>query len=698
MSHDDDPAATGLSLSRRSFLAAGGQLLVLAAAPAPGRAGAHSWLGLDPPAEASRLVTRRHLPVGARARLGDLRLVHPGGVGQLLFSPDGAALVSTGGDRQVRFWNPGTGVEHRAFALEGARGAFLAFGPDGDSLLAAGTDGARVLGPEGQDLPGPRAERWVSALAVHPGRGLVALGRPDLASSPNRGDLYLVRYQDGAEVWHRAAHDQPVGGLAFHPDGSLLASISHDKQVRLWETRTGALRWERALEKAADDLAFDPTGQRLVVAAEALHFLDVARGEELERVAYERRGQARVALSRDGRWLAAASEHPELELLDLGAVRTAGEPPPRRRLRAAREAVVRLAFSPDSRRLAAGGRDGRIRLFDVARGEELLHREGMEGAVLQVAVAPDGTRFASVSEDRAVRTWDAATLAPEHTLEGHREAVLGLVFTPESRRLLSYDRRGLLRAWDPASGAAAALLPAHRNGTRGFTLAGDGTRAAASRGGSRFVVHLDVMNGGPSFEVDFQQRVGNLAFSPTEDRLAVLACRDEVWIYDLAARGFLRVCMVGHEHPPSFEAMPLLYTPDGRSLIVGSAGGVVTFLDPSRGIAPGAPLTRGVIYVDFSKQGAAQSWDPRRGPQPEQHQLVEEVGALALSPDARVLAVADGRRPRILLLRLADREVLHEFEGHDGGVTALAFSPDGRTLLSGGKDGTLLLWDPKARR
>ena len=69
--------------------------------------------------------------------------------------------------------------------------------------------------------------------------------------------------------------------------------------------------------------------------------------------------------------------------------------------------VNSIAFSPDGKFIASGGRDSRIEIWDVATGLSLRELRGHTGPVLAVAVSPDGRMIASGSEDRTIRIWDA---------------------------------------------------------------------------------------------------------------------------------------------------------------------------------------------------------------------------------------------------------------------------------------------------
>jgi dipeptidyl aminopeptidase/acylaminoacyl peptidase len=118
-----------------------------------------------------------------------------------------------------------------------------------------------------------------------------------------------------------------------------------------------------------------------------------------------------------------------------------------------------VTFSPDGRRIASGGGDRTVRVWDAATGQEALTLLGHAGGVAlrgltsgvsSVAFSRDGRRIASAGVDGTVRVWDAATGQEALTLRGHPGGVTSVAFSPDGRRIASGGDQSdpTVRVWD----------------------------------------------------------------------------------------------------------------------------------------------------------------------------------------------------------------------------------------------------------
>ena len=120
--------------------------------------------------------------------------------------------------------------------------------------------------------------------------------------------------------------------------------------------------------------------------------------------------------------------------------------------------VTALVVAPDGSWLASGGRDGTVRLWDVATGQVRVSLSGHAGQVTAVAVAPDGNWLASGGSDGAVRIWDVATGQVRASRSGRFGRVMAVAVAPDGSWLATGGEDGTVRIWDTATGQALALM------------------------------------------------------------------------------------------------------------------------------------------------------------------------------------------------------------------------------------------------
>jgi WD40 repeat protein len=527
--------------------------------------------------------------------------------------------------------------------------------------------------------------------------------RPDENTSCSKASAIVWETASGNEV-ARMTYEGSVSSVAFSPDSKFVVSggcenydqndVCSQGSAVVWEAATGNEIARMTYEGSVTSVAFSLDGKYVVSAGgcanvkrtnknhcaqASARVWEAATGNEIAHMPHEDSASF-VAFSPDGKYIVSDGVY-ELQRATRVWEVASGDEIARMTYEGFRSAV---AFSPDSKFVVSGSGDGTALVWEAATGNEIVHMPHKK-SVSSVAFSPDGKYVVSGSNDGTVRVWEPVT-GNEISRTTYDRFVSSVVFSPDGKYVVSGSGDGTARVWEVVSGNEITRMT-HGGGLYGgmysVAISPDGKYAVSGSGDGTALV-WEAANGNEIARMTYDDRsVSPVGFSPDGKSVVSGGCDEfeaEVGCTQSSARVW--------ETATGNEIARVTYE---GSVYDGSVSSVAFSPDGKYVVSGGCDKA---VENSFCIQSSARVWEVATGGEIARMTHEGYVSSVGFSPDGKL--VVSGGCDKVVensLCPKASARVWETARGneiaritYEGVVSAVGFSPDGKFVVSAGCD------------
>ncbi len=624
---------------------------------------------------------------------------HKDEVLSVAYSPDGQTIASGGLDNTIRLWNANTGKHIKTLKGHNRTVLSVIFSPDSETIVSSSSDDT------------------IRFWDVAKGELInIVLGyRPLISYSPDGKTLLVVEDIDSSntEIFPIVKLDtiytmhmlnvitgervntisslNYVNCFSYSPDGKTIA-ISDGERFGLWDATTGKhLTTLFQDEHELNTVAYSPDRKTIAtVWGNKIEWWNAQTGENIKTLPSSKDNfyWGSISFSPDGKTIAMLGSR-TIDLCNAESEKYLTT------ITGHKRSISGFAFSPDSKTIATGSQDGTARLWDTNTGEN-IHIIDMPTdhpfepvSVDPPKFSPDGKSLAIRSKDKTLLLWDMQLEYIKRTIPGEHYHTSGFVFSHNGKILATMSKTEAVHLWSTETGE-------HINTLTGLvhfiTFSPDGNILATSLDNW---VELWSTNTGENLSKLFIPNACNTKILWTADGnpfTITIHQNESVSLWDLTTGQHIQV--FEGDMNEAFASLGRSFTRMiNKEILVNWNTQII--VSPTQDTFATAVKDNPVRLWDITtRKQIGKSINPLKGE--KSYTLVQ------YSPDGKTIATipvgANQQGGTVRLWDVATGELLKTLKGHSNcDYNSVAYFPDSKTIITGHRDGTMLLWDIPTR-
>ncbi|KAF9903177.1 hypothetical protein BX616_001696, partial [Lobosporangium transversale] len=611
------------------------------------------------------------------------------------YSPDGRTLAAAIDDGSINVYN--TSTWEKVLTLKGYEVAYqLVYSPDSRHIASRNdkhsvgiwdtTSGTLIHNLESHT-------QIVSHMVYSPNGYQFASAGEEL--------VQVWDLQTGELQYTLEGHSGGVWSLTYSPDGKQIATSANDKMIRLWDAISGQQTLVLHVDQERVTQAiYSPSGQEIIFRCDRsplLYAWDVVSGQKKWTLKHD--GDIKgIQCSPRGKLAASFTRKKAYQWnIQTGKVINT--------LKGNSNIINDLKYSPNGEQIATCSLDYTVRLWDALSGQHTNTLYGHSKEVYRVSYSPINHQLASFSRDKTIRLWDTQSRQSSHDSHGHTKSITSVRCSPDGQHIASSSLDGTVRVWDIQTGRPIHVLQSHAEAAHDVKYSYDGLLLASCHNTPR--VHLwDTQSGQVFYTLEWQRKqddvILTIDFSPIGHLIVCGHYHGDVSVWNTQTRQLIGI-LQGH----STIVRRVVFSPNGRQIASSDNVGRTKVWAAHSGelmYELEDVFESSMIYSpDSQKNAFLNHRTGLRVQNTEKGELCFETKFddyqhwIAFSPSDPQMIVGS-QQGSINVVDTESGAVLHTLEGHTEGISAAAYTPDGRYIATSSDDMTVRLWDPRSFR